>query len=166
MTANPEWLPPLVLFADYGGNWERYVEVLYKYFRQDFIDDKPSFRGTKLALKRYPMDQGKEATFWHLISEGNNEEDRLPDLRRCERIRWPRPIVEHSDSSGIKVWENKRRRETRICIWFEAVEYLVVLAVRRGYILLWTAYPVIRSHRKRKLQKEYEEHKKANAAPV
>jgi len=63
----------------------------------------------------------------------------------------------------IKIWENVRRRnEKRILLWFEAVEYLVVLAKRkdritgREYILPWTAYPVTRSHRKDKLQKEYE----------
>ncbi len=166
MTAVPDWLPPLVLFQDYHGNWERYVEVLYRYFRRDFIDDSPSFRGTRLALKRHPMEHGKEATFWHLISEGKVEDERVPDLRRSERIRWPRPIIEHADDPVIKVWEDKRKREKRICIWFENVEYLVVLAVRKGYILLWTAYPVTRLHRKRKLQKEYEAYIKANAAPV
>lgn len=166
MTVSSRWLPPLVFFKDYGGNWDRYVEALYEFFKQDFVDSTPSFQGRKLALKRHPMAQGKEATFWHLISEGGNEEDRLPDLRRCERIRWPRPIIEHADESGIKVWGNRRKGEKRICIWFEAVEYLVVLAVRKGYILLWTAYPVTRSHRKRKLQKEYEAYLKADAAPT
>ncbi|MBL7064674.1 MAG: hypothetical protein ISS49_10805 [Anaerolineae bacterium] len=164
MITVPGWLPPLVLFQNYSGNWERYVEALYGYFRRDFIDDSPSFRGTRLALKRHPMEHGKEATFWHLISEGKDE--RVPDLRRCERIRWPRPIIEHADGSVIKVWKNKRKHEKRICIWFEDVEYLVILAIRKGYILLWTAYPVTRLHRKRKLQKEYEAYIKANAAPV
>ena len=59
----------------------------------------------------------------------------------------------------------KRKGEKRICIWFEDVEYLVVLALRKGYILLWTAYPVMRPHRKRKLQKEYAAYTKANVAP-
>ena len=166
MTNAPEWLPPLVLFKDYGGDWDHYVSALYEYFKQDFVDSTPSFRGTQLALKRHPMAQGKEATFWHLISSGDSEEDRLPDLRRCERVRWPRPVIEHSDESGIKVWANRRKRERRICIWFETVEYLVVLAVRKGYVLLWTAYPVTRSHRKKKLQAEYEAYIKANAAPT
>jgi len=166
MTNAPEWLPPLVLFKDYGGDWDRYVSALYKYFKRDFVDSTPSFRGTQLALKRHPMAQGKEATFWHLISSGDSEEDRLPDLRRCERVRWPRPVIEHSDRPGIKVWTNRRKREKRICLWFETVEYLVVLAVRKGYVLLWTAYPVTRSHRKKKLQAEYEAYIKANAAPT
>ena len=75
-------------------------------------------------------------------------------------------ILKSSDPLVLKVWENKRKHEKRICIWFEDVEYLVVLAIRKGYILLWTAYPVTRLHRKRKLQKEYEAYIKANAAPV
>jgi hypothetical protein len=166
MTTTPDWLPPLVLFRDYSGNWERYVEVLYEHFRRDFVDASPSFRGTRLALKRHPMEQGKEATFWHLISEGRVEDERVPDLRKCERIRWPRPTIEHANDPIIKVWENKRKHEKRICIWCESIEYLVVLAARKGYILLWTAYPVTRPHRKRKLQKEYEAYTKANAAPV
>ena len=165
MTSSPDWLPPLVFFQEYNGSWERYVEILYRHFRKDFIDSSPMFRDTRLALKRHPMEQGKEATFWHLISEGRVEDERLPDLRRCERIRWPRPIIEHADDPPIKVWENKRKGEKRICIWFEDVEYLVVLALRKGYILLWTAYPVTRPHRKRKLQKEYEAYAKANVAP-
>lgn len=97
MTSIPDWLPPLVLFTDYGGNWNRYVEALYSYFKQDFVDSSPSFRGTQLALKRHPMEHGKEATFWHLISEGQVEDKRVPNLRRCERIRWPRPIIEYVD---------------------------------------------------------------------
>jgi len=161
----PNWLPALVLFQDYGGDWKRYVDALYRYFKQDFVESQLSFRGAPLALKRHPLEQGKEATFWHLISEGPVEENRLPDLRRCERIRWPRPIIERADDPPIRVWENQRQGETRILIWLEEAEYLVILAARIGYILFWTAFPVTRPHSQRKLKKEYEAWLKANAAP-
>lgn len=166
MPDQPDWLPPLVLFTDYDGNWDRYVEALYDFFKQDWVDSKPTFRGTAFRLKRYPIEQGKESTFWHFISEGKIEEDRLPDFRRCERVRWPRPIVEHADDDQetIKVWENTRKGKTRILLWFEAQEYLVILEQRKGYLLPWTAYPVTRGHTKQKLQKEYEDYKKTNAA--
>jgi len=159
----PEWLPSLVLFSDYDGNWEKYVEVLYEYFKNDFIRQRTLFQGIKLSLKRYPMSQGKEATFWHLISEGKTEEDRIPDLRRCERIRWPRPIIKNSKETSIKLWKNQRRGETRICLWLEDQEYIVILAERKDYVLLWTAYMVTENHRKRKLQKEFENYQKNNA---
>jgi hypothetical protein len=157
----PAWLPDLVLFEAYGGNWDNYLEAIYAYFKQDFIDDIPSFNGVKLTLKRHPIMQNKEATFWHIISEGKTEEDRQPDMRRCERIRWPRPVIEHSNETTIKVWKNERKGETRICLWFEDADYLVILAERRGYILLWTAFQVSREHSKRKLRKEYQSAQKS-----
>ena len=46
----------------------------------------------------------------------------------------------------------------------EEAEYLVVLAQRKGYILLWTAYMVTEPHRKRKLEKEFQKYQKTNAA--
>lgn len=153
MMPPPDWLPSLVLF---DGDWDKYVRVLYGHFRQDFVDTSPSFRGARVGIKRGPMDQGKEATFWHIISEGSREEERLPDMRRCERIRWPRPIIEHADDSPILVWESVRGGDKRIAIWFAEAEYLVILARRKGYVLLWTAFPVTMKHRKEKLQKEYE----------
>lgn len=152
----PDWLPSLVLFQAYRGDWERYLQALYAYFAQDFINSKPLFGSDPIALKRHPVIQGKEATFWHLISEGELESARLPDLRRCERIRWPRPAIEHASESVVKVWENERGSEKRVCLWLESAEYLVVLARRRGYVLIWTAFPVTEAHRKRKLQREYE----------
>lgn len=155
MTEQFGWLPPLALFEEYGGDWDRYLEAIYAFFKQDFIVSKPAYNGVKLALKRHPVIQNKEATFWHIISEGDSEADRIPDMRRCERIRWPRPVIEHSADATIKIWSNERRGEKRICLWLEDAEYLVILAERKGYILLWTAFMVEQEHTKRKLRKEY-----------
>lgn len=153
-----DWLPPMVLFNDYGGNWHAYLDVVYACFKQDFVDDKPTFQGRRLGLKRLPLAHGKEATFWHMIQEGSVEEDRTPDFRRCERIRWPRPVIEHDADRAIKVWRNQRRGEIRVCLWFAQADYLVILADRGDYILPWTAYPVVRAHQQKKLEKEYEEY--------
>lgn len=158
----PAWLPALVRLADYGGDWDKYLEAVYQFFKQDFVNNQPRFRGEKLNLKRHPVIQGKEATFWHMISEGKYEPDRLPDLRRCERIRWSRPIIESNEQEPLlKMWENIRDGEKRICLWlsFDGEDYLVVLARRAGYLLFWTAYPLTYENTKRKLQKEYEAYK-------
>jgi hypothetical protein len=100
-----------------------------------------------------------------LISEGSGEADRIPDIRRCERIRWPRPIIDNGNEPVVKIWENERKGEKRICLWLENQDYLVILAKRSNYILPWTAYMVTKPHQKRKLQQEYEAFKKAGAAP-
>ena len=153
----PEWLPGLVLFEDHGGNWSKYLSAIYAIFVADFKDNSPIFRGSRITLMKRKMLYGKDATFWHMTSEGEIEQERLPDFRRCERIRWPRPIIENSDAQSVKVWENMRKRESRLCLWLEDAEYLVILAKRKRHLFLMTAYPVTQPHRKRKLQKEYEE---------
>lgn len=162
MIGAPGWLPPLVLLKDYGGDWSQYVEAVYACFQEDFIDSNPEFQGRRLGLKRHPLSNGKEATFWHLTSEGMDEATRTPDLRRCERIRWPRPVIANSEDDVVKVWTNVRTgakgEETRICLWLETQEYLVILADRKQYILPWTAYVVDRPHQKKKLQKEFEKY--------
>ncbi len=159
-----DWIPPLELLRDYDGDWEKYFHAIYTFFEQDFVKNRPTFRGVKLQLKRHPVIEGKEATFWHLISEGRIEVDRTPDLRRCERIRWARPFIENDKEPLIKIWSNNRNGEKRICLWLEEVEYLVILAKRSDYILPWTAYTTPQPHQKRKLQKEYEAFKKAGTA--
>ncbi|MGD1105344.1 MAG: hypothetical protein ABSA59_25135, partial [Terriglobia bacterium] len=79
------WLPPLVCLPDYGGDWNTYVEAVYRFFRQDFVVSEPQFQGKRCGLLNpQRRGDGREGTFWHLISEGNIENDRLPNLRRCE----------------------------------------------------------------------------------
>ena len=154
------WLPALVLFESYGGNWDEYVEAIYQYFRRDFLETKPSFESKRVGLKRHPVEQGKEATFWHLISEGESESGRVPDIRRCERIRWPRPMIEAVTGGRVRCWRNQRNKDARVVIALDDFSYLVVLADRGRYVLLWTAYSVEREHMRRKLRKEYDRSQK------
>lgn len=154
------WLPQLLFFESCGGDWTRYVEVLYAQFKRDFIDSKPTFQGQPLRLKRYPLEQGKEATFWHMISEGKDEASRLPDLRRCERMCWPRQIIERVPCPELRVWRQRRSNENRIAIAVEDFSYVVVLAERQDtgsvYYLPWTAFWVEHAHTRRKYEKEWE----------
>ncbi len=153
----PPWLPDLVRFEDYGGDWARYLDAAYEVYRRDFVIFKASFEGRRVSLKRHPIHRGKDATFWHIVSSGAVEADRLPDLRRFERIGWPRAIIDHASDPNVLVWENTRRGDRRVCLWLPPADYLVVLAKRSTYTLLWTAYRVEREHTKRKLRKEYEQ---------
>jgi len=153
---NLKWLPALVYLHDYGGVWDIYLTEIYKIFKRDFITNRPSYQGRKIRLKQHQKIEGKEIDFWHIISEGPKEEDRIPDLRRCERIGWPKPIIENSAEPEIKIWKNKRKRNIRVCLWLENYEYVVILDERKNYHILWTTYPVEENHRKRKFQKEYQ----------
>lgn len=155
MSSKPDWLPPLVFLKEFGGDWEQYLEAIYQFFKQDFIDSKPVFQGKRLSLKRHPVNYGKEATFWHITSKGEDEESRTTDIRRCERICWPKPVIENSDDQVVKYWTAKKRGENRVHIWLESEDYVVVLADRKGYLLLWTAFLITRSHTRAKLRKEH-----------
>lgn len=157
MTDSCDWLPALVLLEQYGRDWGKYIEGVYGYFKKDFVESKPRFENRDVGLKRYPFYQNKESAFWHLTSEGEVQENRLPDMRRCERIRWPRPVIEHCLHKSIRCWRNKRGQEKRIVLWFFENDYVVILADRGTYVLLWTAYPVTYNHTREKLQKEFEE---------
>jgi hypothetical protein len=156
-------LPDLLLLSDYGGDYHTYMEAVYAVFEADFVKSKPEFRGKKLRLKYHPETHGKAYTFYHMTHEGNDEANRQPDLRRCERMPWARPAIENCDAWQLKVWRQVRNGKDRICIWIELAgepDYFVVLDDRKDYILPWTAFVLQYNHEKRKKQKEYEEYLK------
>lgn len=150
------WLPALVRFSDFGGNWSAYEDALFGFFRADFIDSKPSLPGRRWAVKRHPESRGKPSTFWHCISAGKSEEDRLPDMSRCERIRWPRPMIDAYASGPVRCWRTTRGTANRIAIATHDFSYLIVLEDRRKYIMLWTSYCVEGNNKRRDLRREYE----------
>jgi hypothetical protein len=152
------WLPELVLLSDSGHDWGVYLDVVYLMFRRDFLDSLPMFQGQPMRIKREPLKDGREATFWHLITEGEVEAQRNPDEIRCERIRWPRPVIQRCPCTELRIWRSMRQGEKRTVIALQDFSYVVVLAERKGYYLPWTAYPVEREHRRRKLRKEHDEY--------
>lgn len=161
MNGNPEWLPPIVLLRDSAGDWGKYVDVLYDIFKKDFIISQPKYVGQKVFIRLKPIEKGKAATFWHIISEGIVETERIPDLRRCERIKWPRAIIENNDKQEVKVWESKKNGG-RLYLFMQVNDenYLVVLRKGRNFLLLLTAFIVDRTHQINKLLKEYTLYKK------
>src|ERR1700734_3268653 len=97
-------LPSLILLEDYKGIWDLYINVVYKQFHKDFVESKPYFQRRPIFVRYHPSYDGKGVTFWHLVSEGDQESERIPDLRRCERICWPRSIIESKEFMNVKVW--------------------------------------------------------------
>ena len=156
------WLPALIPFSDYDGKWSSYCQAIYSVFHRDFIASKPAYPSKRFAMKRYPEYDGKEATFWHLISEGREEEERTPDMRRCERIAWPKPIIEALSTGSVRVWKNARGRNERILLAVEDFSYVVVLDEREDYVLLWTAFYVEYANKRRRMQLEFEEWTRKN----
>ena len=157
MSSATSWLPNIITLDEFGGDWEKYINSVYQVFERDFVESKPLFRGREIRLKysRSPFD--KEPTFWHIIQSGDTEDERTPDFRRCERVPWIRAIIEHEQEPKIKVWPQERNNETRVALWFEEEEYIVILAKRGKFWVLWTAFLITSARQKRRFQKEYEQ---------
>jgi len=163
----PSWVPPLEEFQKYQGNWEKYVEALYKIFKHDFILNRTLFHGKNIGIISSPRYDNKEYTFWHIISEGEIEEERIPNLRRCARIRWPKAIIESNETDPIlRIWQNRRGKDKRLLflLSFNNEDYLVVLLIKRYYFIFHTSYPIDYPHTKRKLIKEYNDYKAKTAS--
>lgn len=156
------WLPGLLLLEDAQGDWETYLETIHQRFVSDFILSKPNWTGKRVAVKRHPEYDEKSATFWHLISEGAVEADRLPDMRRCERIAWPRPMMDEFDDSapgttGCRIvwWKEVRRNEERYLLAPDDFSYVVVIADRGDYVLPWTAFSIEYAHQRDKRKRAF-----------
>jgi len=136
---------------EFSGDWSLYIEEVYNEFQYSFLRSGIRFRGLPVQPRFTPEYDGKEFGFWHLTSEGEKEEERTPDLSRCARIRWISHMIIHSDNEHLSCWEERRGSNTEFVIWNEIEDYVVVLAARRDYWLLKTAYIVNRSGKRRQL---------------
>ena len=152
----PSWLPDALRYSDFDGDWEKFLATVYQIFERDFKQSRPSYSGLHLSYDSRIKD-GKEEVFWHLTSQYDRKTgNREMDLRRCERIAWPSPIIVHSQDKQLSVWKNKRGKEIRILLWFEEMDYLVVLKESRNTVILLTAYCTDKDHTRNKLRNERE----------
>lgn len=159
-----DWLPPLCLFANHGNHWGRYEEFLYSRFRRDFIVQPPRIGREVVHVNLAPVVNGKEESFWHLVTEtehvvrdGKEMPERVPNFRRCERIDWPGAILREGESERVRVWRERRPDGRRIVHALADFSYLVALAIRgEGRLYLATAFPVDEDGRRIRLRKQYE----------
>lgn len=170
MSNYPDWLPAALQYRDFNGGWEKFLNTVYQIFERDFKQSRPIYQGCPVTYDS-KIEDGKEAIFWHITCRVDPQtKNRELDLRRCERIPWPRPMIEHSSDTSLSVWKNERKRpgrprQTRVLIWLESLDYIVVLAERPKEMILVTAYCTDVKSQRRKLIKEREEYCKMQKPP-
>ncbi|WP_317854468.1 hypothetical protein [Chakrabartyella piscis] len=164
--SNDCWLPSLELYVDYNSDWNKYEDAVYTIFKGDIIDNPPSFEGKNIKIRWHPIEYNKPEAFFHVTCQDYIKNgERVPDFRRCERIRWIRAFIENykcdstlcDDCEGIKVWREKVKSNERVHLLLEEELYLVVLEPRREYCLLITAFYLEYDHA---LKKKLEHYKK------
>lgn len=160
-----ERIPNIIEFSDYGGDYTAYENAVYCIFQHSIDKKKLYFNGKPVVHKKHPVVKGKSGTFWHIVSSGDIESERLPDIRRYERIMWPSFILEYcvDECEDVRIWENERKGKKRVVIWCYEVEYVVILDKREDYYIFWTSYPITQNHTRRKLFKEYNAYKAKSA---
>ena len=156
--------PGLIYLADFEGDFSNYLSAVYAVFENDFIKSQPNYEGNKVAVRKYPEVDGLHRTFYHITSQGEDENNRQPDLRRMERIRFPRFVIDNHKHDEILIWRNKRGKDDRVLLFNQDENYVVVLTERSNFYLFITAYLIETEHRRNKLLKEYEDYKKAKTA--
>lgn len=158
-------LTKIVELNDYGGNFERYEEYLYNIFLDDLYNMKIFYSGIPVSLRRNPTFNDKEYSFYHLTCKDfdhtGDEDQRDPDLRRCERIHWIKPTIEtdhetECNQDCIYVYNKTVRNKDRIHFLNEKDRYMVVLEKRDEYYLLVTAYYIEYDNTLKRKIKEYE----------
>jgi len=162
MSSLPDWLPEPLSYADFNGDWDKFIEAVYQVFKRDFIESRPKCEGIRV-VHNGTIEDSKEKAFWHVTSVDTTE-GRVPDLRRSERIAWLRPIIENANDTIVKKWYEKRGGENRLHLWLEECDFLVVLVSKPRIRILVTSFYIDRDHTRRKLKKKWEQHK-AKAAP-
>ena len=130
-----------------NGDWKDYLNDVHQIYLETISRVDLAFDGLPLRTRYFPCDDGKSATFWHMITEGEIESSRTPDERRCERIRWVAWMITNAKTdTSLCWWENTRRGNTHVVIWLRSERFAVILAKRSNYYLLKSAYWV-KDHR-------------------
>ncbi len=115
----PDWLPQMLSVSPWTADT---YDKLYLVFCRDIRDATLRYLGNEVWFFR-DMEAGKEVLFWHLTTKEQQKEsiprrkrkfcnmqsvqekERYPDLRRCERLNWVKPLIHHSDDCEVLAWD-------------------------------------------------------------
>lgn len=146
-------LPPLLELHASGGDVAAYLDAVYARFCADFLErPRPDFDGRSFLIDRALVD-GKCARFWHMITEGEVEANRIPAMRRCERIAWARHMIDNRESGEFAYW----RTGTKLLIATRDFSYLVVLKGQKRVVILITTVFKESRNRRDQLRRQYEQ---------
>ncbi len=137
------WLPELTTVSPWT---DATYEILYEIFCRDIRDHNLRYTGHSVWI--FPnIEDRKELIFWHLTtrnvkpkmiprrkrkfypeSQTDIKPERLPDLRRCERLVWVKPLIEHLSEPEVLAWDYEEGDRTiKTYIWIKDYDFVVIL---------------------------------------
>lgn len=167
-----DWLPEMASVNPWK---EATYEMLYEIFCRDIRDASLKYAGHDVWI--FPtMEDRKEEIFWHLTSrkkkaekiprrkrkffpveQEDTERERLPDLRRCERLPWVKPLIEHLTEPEVLAWNYEEGDKTiKTYVWMQDYDFVVIMkkfpdSKRR----LITSFYVDSEHKKNDFLRKY-----------
>ena len=154
MSPPPEWLPEMATVNPWTNET---FDILYKVFEKDFKESKPLYQG-KVVWFFQDMEDGREQIFWHMTSRKDDVTgERLPDLRRSERLPWARPMIDNANQPEILAWDYEEGdKAIKTYVWLPDFDFLVLMKrYPDGRRRLITSYYVDQPHTRRNLKKKY-----------
>lgn len=139
----PEWLPEKAIVNPWTHST---YDMLYAIFCLDIRDYDLRYIGNDVWI--FPdTEDGKERIFWHLTTRdvkrekiprrkrkfypGGKKEaetERLPDLRRCERLPWVKPLIEHASEPDVLAWDYEEGDRTiKTYVWIKDYDFVVIM---------------------------------------
>lgn len=160
MYASCEKLPSRLEWKMFRGDATRYKDALYSVFQRDFLSGTLKFKGKNVDIIHEKFFEGKERSFWHVISEGDADVDRELDTERCASLPWARALIEdNGECDQFRIWKkwHDKSNRNRYYIWCVAVSYMVILEDRETHFKLITAYNVM-PYKVRSYTKDFEKY--------
>jgi len=149
----------------FHGDYERYDNFLYyKIYLQQLTKPALLFNNKQVKFKKFPIECEKEQAYFHLTTKAASKDvplsNREPDLRRCERLHWIRPIIETNHMKSCTqpcflCFEEEINGKNRINLFNKEERYLIVLEDRTDYFLLITAFYIDTDYYLKSIMKRY-----------
>lgn len=170
-----DWLPEIFCVNPWSHNT---YNDLYAIFCRDIRD--ATLRYCEQPVLIFPeKEDGKEVLFWHLTTrkqwvrpvprrkqkferKGTLREDfceRLPDLRRCERLPWVNPLIHNAFDSEVLAWDYKEGDGViKTYVWIKDHSFVVIMKRRKNLSrCLITSFYIDKEYTRRDFERKYAE---------
>ncbi len=169
----PDWLPDMVCVNPWT---DRTYDLLYEIFCRDIRDHDLRYIGNLVWIFK-DMEDGREKIFWHLTTRSAKkekiprrkrkfyppgqtyiDEDRYPDLRRCERLTWVRALIENAEAPEVMAWDYEEGdADIKTYVWFKGYDFVVIMKkVRNNRRRLITSFYVDKEYKRQDFERKYQ----------